>query len=259
LAQVLVGQTQKNGGTAVWFDAEGAFDKDWAEKMGVDVDKLVLPDFDFAEDAFAKALYCVQEGIDLIVIDSLAALQPKVWMEESDKGDGKDRRIGMSAKVVGQFCRDVVAGSKERPPLKETPTGVILINQLRDRFNVMFGDPTTTPGGWAPKFYASLRLEVKRVGIEKKDGKPYRQKIRIAVKKSKISPPFRECDLWLHWDGKFVDDGQGAMLIAKEKELILVAGAGWITWLPTGEKVQGAEALGRYLKESGEMSKITGE
>ena len=131
LAQVLVGQTQKNGGIVVWLDAEGAWDNEWAKKMGVDVDKLVLPDFDFAEDAFAKALHCVSSGVDLVVIDSLAALQPKVWMEESDGGDGKERRIGMSAKVVGQCCRDAVAGSKNRAPLKHTPLCIVLVNQIR--------------------------------------------------------------------------------------------------------------------------------
>jgi len=120
----------------------------------------------------------------------------------------------------------------------------------------MFGDPITTPGGWAPKFYASLRLEVRRIRVEKKDG---RQKIRIAVKKSKLSPPFRECDLWLFWDGRFEEAGRDLLVLAKEKGLVEVSErAGWITWLPTGEKRQGAEALGKYLEESGEISKVTG-
>lgn len=257
LAQVLVGQTQKNGGLAVWFDAEGAFEKDWAKKMGVDVDKLVIPDFDFAEDMYEEMLYCIRAGVDLIVLDSLAAVEPKMFGGQKGKEGiwDKDPQPGVEARLIKRFCRDAINGSGERKSLRESSVCIVLINQVTSRFGVTFGNPETTPGGWAPKFFASVRLEVKRVGIEKKDDVIYRQKIRVVSKKSKVAPPFRTCDLYLFLDGKFEEDAQGLLLLAKEKKLVEISGS-WVTWLPTGEKLQGTDTLGRYLRDSKEIEKL---
>lgn len=248
LAQHLVGQTQRDGGICAWMDIEGCWDNEWAERLGVDPSSLIFPGGDFAEDYLDQIRYLVSE-LDLIVVDSLAALNPKII---SQREEGKEPRIAGRALMMSQFCVDLVDGTKATPKLRDTKCCVVFINQIRERVGVVYGEPEDTPGGRALKHNASLRMDIRRIGIEKDEN---RQKVRVKVVKSKVGPPLREWTGYLSWDGKFIEHAGNLLDLAKEKGLVEMKGAGWIWILGTEDKVQGAENFRKYCEENSEFYK----
>lgn len=179
----VIAQVQEQGGTAAFIDAEHALDLSYAEKIGVDVDNLLVSQPDFGEQALEIADTLVRSSaIDIIVIDSVAALTPKAEID----GDMGDSHMGLQARLMSQALRKLTA------VIKRTNTLVIFINQLRSKIGVTFGSPETTTGGNALKFYSSVRLDIRRTGSIKKDDAIIGNETRVKVVKNKVAPPFKE-------------------------------------------------------------------
>lgn len=181
-----VAQCQKAGGTAAYIDAEHALDPSWAKKLGVDLDNLLVSQPTYGEEGLRIAEMLIKSNaVDLIVVDSVAALVPKNEMEESDIGDTK---VGLQARLMSQALRIL------NPQVNKSKTCLFFINQIRQKIGVMYGDPNTTTGGLALKFYASVRMEVKRI-THVKDGEDIvGSETRVRVVKNKIAPPFRNAE-----------------------------------------------------------------
>ncbi|HTC19513.1 MAG TPA: recombinase RecA, partial [bacterium] len=237
----IVAEAQKAGGTAVFIDAEHAMDPVYAKKLGVNVDELLISQPDSAEEALQIADTLIRSGaIDVLVVDSVAALAPRAELE----GDMGDAHVGLQARLMSQALRKLTA------LLSKSHTCAIFINQIREKIGVMFGNPETTPGGRALKFYASMRLDIRRVEAIKSGDQNIGNKVKVKVVKNKTAQPFRE---------GFVDIifGEG---ISKEGSLIdvgvemnIVDKSG--TWLSFGENKigQGREAAKTFLKEHPEV------
>lgn len=233
----VIAQVQKQGGTAAFIDAEHALDLNYAEKIGVDVDNLLLSQPDYGEQALEIVDTLVRSSaIDIIVIDSVAALTPKAEID----GDMGDSHMGLQARLMSQALRKLTA------VIKRTNTLVIFINQLRSKIGVTFGSPETTTGGNALKFYSSVRLDIRRIGSIKKDDAVIGNETRIKVVKNKIAPPFKEA----HFDILY---GEGISFIG---ELIdLGINYGYLqksgSWYSYGdEKIgQGKENVRLFLNE----------
>jgi recombination protein RecA len=237
----IVAECQKAGGTAVFIDAEHAMDPVYAKKLGVNVDELLISQPDSAEEALQIADTLIRSGaIDVLVVDSVAALAPRAELE----GDMGDAHVGLQARLMSQALRKLTA------LLSKSHTCAIFINQIREKIGVMFGNPETTPGGRALKFYASMRLDIRRVEAIKSGDQNIGNKVKVKVVKNKTAQPFRE---------GFVDIifGEG---ISKEGSLIdvgvemnIVDKSG--TWLSFGENKigQGREAAKTFLKEHPEV------
>ncbi|HVZ81155.1 MAG TPA: recombinase RecA [bacterium] len=233
----IVAECQKAGGTAVFIDAEHAMDPVYAKKLGVNVDELLISQPDSAEEALQIADTLIRSGaIDVIVIDSVAALAPRAELE----GEMGDAHVGLQARLMSQALRKLTA------LLSKSNTSALFINQIREKIGVMFGNPETTPGGRALKFYSSMRLDVRRVEAIKSGDQNIGNKVKVKVVKNKTAQPFRE---------GFVDIifGEG---ISKEGSLIDVGVEMGIvdksgTWLSFGEtKIgQGRDAGKAFLKE----------
>ncbi|MDQ7090025.1 MAG: recombinase RecA [Methylococcales bacterium] len=179
----VIAQVQKQGGTAAFIDAEHALDLGYAEKIGVDIDNLLVSQPDFGEQALEITETLVRSSaLDIIVIDSVAALTPKAEID----GDMGDSHMGLQARLMSQALRKLTA------IIKRTNTLVIFVNQLRSKIGVMFGSPETTTGGNALKFYSSVRLDIRRVGAIKKEDEIIGNDTRIKVVKNKVAPPFKE-------------------------------------------------------------------
>nr|MCR5455113.1 recombinase RecA [Bacteroidales bacterium] len=185
LAIHAIAEAQKLGGIAAIIDAEHAFDRTYAENLGVDVNSLLISQPDCGEQALEIADSLIRSGaLDIIVIDSVAALTPKAEIE----GDMGDSKMGLQARLMSQALRKLTAN------ISKTNTCVIFINQLREKIGVMFGNPETTTGGNALKFYASLRLDVRRIG-QLKDGDDVKGgRIKVKVVKNKVAPPFKKAE-----------------------------------------------------------------
>ncbi len=185
LAIHAIAEAQKNGGTAAFIDAEHAFDRFYAEKLGVDISNLLISQPDNGEQALEIAEQLIRSSaIDIIVIDSVAALTPKKEIE----GDMGDSAVGLQARLMSQALRKMTAS------VNKTGTTVIFINQLREKIGVMFGNPETTTGGNALKFYASVRLDIRRTG-QIKDGEVIKgNQVRVKVVKNKVAPPFKKAE-----------------------------------------------------------------
>ena len=233
----IVAECQKAGGTAVFIDAEHAMDPVYAKKLGVNVDELLISQPDSAEEALQIADTLIRSGaIDVIVVDSVAALAPRAELE----GEMGDAHVGLQARLMSQALRKLTA------LLSKSHTCAIFINQIREKIGVMFGNPETTPGGRALKFYASMRLDVRRVESIKSGDQNIGNKVKTKVVKNKTAQPFRE--------GFFdIIFGEG---ISKEGSLIDVGVEMGIidksgTWLSYGEtKIgQGRDAAKTFLKE----------
>jgi len=179
----VIAQMQKVGGTAAFIDAENALDPQYAAKLGVNIDELLISQPDTGEQALEIADMLVRSGsVDVIVIDSVAALTPKAEIE----GEMGEPQMGLQARLMSQALRKLTAN------IKRTNTLVIFINQIRMKIGVMFGNPETTTGGNALKFYASVRLDIRRIGAIKKNDEVVGSETRVKVVKNKVAPPFRE-------------------------------------------------------------------
>ncbi len=239
----VIAEMQKIGGTAAFIDAEHALDPQYAQKLGVRVGDLLISQPDTGEQALEIADMLVRSGgIDVVVIDSVAALTPKAEIE----GEMGDQLPGLQARLMSQALRKLTAN------IKRTNTLVIFINQIRMKIGVMFGNPETTSGGNALKFYASVRLDIRRTGSIKKGDEVVGSETRVKVVKNKVAPPFRQAEFDILY-------GEG---ISREGEIIelgvihrLVEKSGaWYAY--NGERIgQGKDNAREYLKEHPEMAR----
>src|SRR3569623_571027 len=233
----VIAEMQKMGGTAAFIDAEHALDPVYAQKLGVDVDNLLVSQPDTGEQALEIADMLVRSGsVDVVVVDSVAALTPKAEIE----GEMGDSHIGLQARLMSQALRKLTAN------IKRTNTLVIFINQIRMKIGVMVGNPETTTGGNALKFYASVRLDIRRIGAIKKGEEVVGNETRVKVVKNKVAPPFKQAEFELLYgegisrEGEIVDLGVQAGLVDK-------SGA-WYSY--NGTRIgQGKDNARTYLKE----------
>jgi recombination protein RecA len=237
-----VAEAQKAGGKCLFIDAEHALDPVYAEAIGVDVDELFISQPESGEDALDIALEMIRsEEIAIIVVDSVAALTPRAEIA----GDIGDSHVGLQARMMSQAMR------KMRGIADETGTIVIFINQLREKIGVMFGSPETTPGGRALKFYASVRLDIRRIGAIKQGVEIVGNQTKVKVVKNKIAPPFKIAEFDIMY-GEGASQAGSVLDLAVEEGLIKKSGA-WYADATTGEKVgQGREAGKLYLQANPE-------
>ncbi len=241
LALHIVAEAQKAGGYAAFIDAEHALDPEYSKALGVDVDELLISQPDSGEEALEITETLVRSGaLDVIVIDSVAALVPRAELE----GDMGDTHVGLQARLMSQALRKLTG------TVNRSNTAVIFINQIRMKIGVMFGNPETTPGGRALKFYSSQRMEIRRITTLKDGANPVGNRVRVKVVKNKVAPPFKNTE----FDIMF---GQG---ISTEGDIIDLAIAGNIiekmgAWFSYGDgKIgQGRENAKNYLKENPEV------
>ena len=233
----MVAEVQKRGGIAGFIDAEHALDPVYAKKIGVDIDNLYISQPDTGVQALEITETMVRSGaIDIVIVDSVAALVPKAEIE----GDMGDSHVGLQARLMSQALRKLTA------IIGKTSCTVIFINQLREKVGVMFGNPETTTGGRALKYYSSIRLEVRRGEQIKKDGEAIGNRTRIKVVKNKVAPPFREAEVDIIYGEGISREGDILDLAAKE-DIVNKSGA-WYAY--GGSKIgQGRENAKTYLKE----------
>lgn len=238
----VVAECQKGGGTAAFIDAEHALDPNYAEKLGVNVDELLVSQPDTGEQALEITDMLVRSSaISVIVIDSVAALTPKAEID----GEMGDHHVGLQARLMSQALRKLTAN------IKRSNTMVIFINQIRMKIGVMFGNPETTTGGNALKFYSSIRLDIRRIGALKKGDEIIGNETRVKVVKNKVAPPFRKAEFEILY-------GEG---ISRESEIIdlgvqcnfVEKSGAWYSY--NGERIgQGKENVRQYLLEHTEMA-----
>jgi recombination protein RecA len=244
LALHVVAEAQKAGGIAAFIDAEHALDPSWAKKLGVDLEMLLVSQPSYGEEAMhITEMLIKSNAVDVIVIDSVAALVPKKELD----GEIGDSHVGLQARLMSQSLRKLTAA------IAKSRTSVIFINQIREKIGVMFGSPETTPGGRALKFYASCRIDVRRIGQLKEGEDVVGQRVRAKVVKNKVAPPFRAAEFdMLHSDGISYE---GDILdMGLEQKLIGRTGA----WFRYGDLQlgQGKEKARQFMKEN---PKITQE
>ena len=239
----VIAEMQKLGGTAAFIDAEHALDPQYAQKLGVKVGDLLISQPDTGEQALEIADMLVRSGgIDVVVIDSVAALTPKAEIE----GEMGDQLPGLQARLMSQALRKLTAN------IKRTNTLVIFINQIRMKIGVMFGNPETTTGGNALKFYASVRLDIRRTGSIKKNDEVIGSETRVKVVKNKVAPPFRQAEFDILYGEGISREGEIIELGVLHK-LVEKSGA-WYSY--NGERIgQGKDNAREYLKEHPEMAR----
>ncbi|HZY34386.1 MAG TPA: recombinase RecA, partial [Rhodanobacter sp.] len=233
-----IASCQRAGGTAAFIDAEHALDPTYAEKLGVKVDDLLVSQPDTGEQALEIADMLVRSGaVDMVVVDSVAALTPKAEIE----GEMGDSHVGLHARLMSQALRKLTAN------IKKSGTLVIFINQIRMKIGVMFGSPETTTGGNALKFYASVRLDIRRIGAVKKGDEIIGSETRVKVVKNKVAPPFRQCEFEILYgegtsrEGEIIELGVAQNLIDK-------SGA-WYSY--NGDRIgQGKENVRQFLRDN---------
>ncbi len=238
----VIAECQKDGGTAAFVDAEHALDPTYAEKLGVNVDELLVSQPDTGEQALEITDMLVRSGaVDIVVIDSVAALTPKAEIE----GDMGDSHMGLQARLMSQALRKLTGN------IKRSNTMVIFINQIRMKIGVMFGNPETTTGGNALKFYASVRLDIRRIGALKKGDEIIGNETRVKVVKNKVAPPFKQVVFDLLYGEGISREGEIIDLGVKEG-LVDKAGA-WYSY--NGERIgQGKDNVRNFLKENTDMA-----
>ena len=243
----MISEVQKRGGIAGFIDAEHALDPVYAKNIGVDIDELYISQPDSGDQALEIAETMVRSGaIDIIVIDSVAALVPKQEIE----GDMGDSHVGLQARLMSQALR------KLTPVISKSNCIVIFINQLREKVGVMFGNPETTTGGRALKFYSSVRLDVRRVEQLKQAGEVIGNHTRVKVVKNKVAPPFREAEFDIMF-GKGISKEGDILDLAANVGIISKSGA-WYAY--EGDKIgQGRENAKTYLRENPEFCKMIEE
>ena len=242
LAIHAIAQAQKNGGIAAFIDAEHAFDRFYAAKLGVNVDELLIAQPDNGEQALDIADQLIRSSaIDIIVIDSVAALTPKAEIE----GDMGDNKVGLQARLMSQALRKLTA------TISKTNTTCIFINQLREKIGIMFGNPETTTGGNALKFYASVRLDIRRVTTLKDGDTPIGNQVRVKVVKNKVAPPFRKAEFEITF-GEGISHAGEVVDLGVELGIIKKSGS----WFSYGESRlgQGRDAVKKLIKDNPELS-----
>src|SRR6056297_3207030 len=242
LAIHAIAEAQKKGGIAAMIDAEHAFDRFYAEKLGVDVENLLISQPDNGEQALEIADHLIRSGaIDIVVIDSVAALTPKAEIE----GDMGDSRMGLQARLMSQALRKLTAN------INRTQTTCIFINQLREKIGVMFGNPETTTGGNALKFYASVRVDIRRIG-QIKDGEDISgNRTRVKIVKNKLAPPFKKAEFDIVY-GEGISKVGEIVDLSVDHNIVKKSGS----WFSYGETKlgQGREAVKQLLKDNPELS-----
>ena len=241
LALHIVAEAQKMGGEAAFIDAEHALDPVYAKKLGVDIDNLIVSQPDTGEQALEITESLVRSGaLDVIVVDSVAALVPKAEID----GDMGDSHMGLQARLMSQALRKL-AGA-----INKSKTVLIFINQLREKIGIMFGNPETTTGGRALKFYASVRMDIRKIENIKQDGEVKGNRVRVKVIKNKVAPPFREAEFDIVY-GQGISKEGNILDMAVNLDIVEKAGS-WFSY--NGERIgQGRENVKRYLHENPEM------
>ena len=242
LAIHAIAEAQKRGGIAAFIDAEHAFDRFYATKLGVDVDELLISQPDNGEQALEIADQLIRSSaIDIIVIDSVAALTPKAEIE----GDMGDNKVGLQARLMSQALRKLTS------TISKTNTTCIFINQLREKIGVMFGNPETTTGGNALKFYASVRLDIRRVTTLKDGDTPIGNQVRVKIVKNKVAPPFRKAEFEITFGEGISHVGE---IVDLGVELGIIKKSG--SWFSYGESRlgQGRDAVKKIIKDNPELS-----
>jgi len=233
-----IAEAQKLGGEAAFIDAEHALDPVYAKNLGVDIDNLIVSQPDTGEQALEIAESLIRSGaIDIIVVDSVAALVPKAEID----GDMGDSHIGLQARLMSQALRKLAG------VINKTNAIIIFINQLREKVGVMFGSPETTPGGRALKFYSSVRLDIRRIENIKQDGEVVGTRTKAKVIKNKVAPPFREAEFDIVY-GKGISREGNILDLGVNLEIIEKSGS-WFSY--DGERIgQGRENAKEYLKQN---------
>ncbi len=242
LAIHAMAEVQRQGGIAAIIDAEHAFDRFYAEKLGVDVDNLLIAQPDCGEQALEIADQLIRSSaVDLVVIDSVAALTPKAEIE----GDMGDNKLGLQARLMSQALRKLTA------TINKTQTTCIFINQLREKIGVMFGNPETTTGGNALKFYASVRLDIRKIGQIKDGDTILGNQVRVKIVKNKVAPPFKKAEFDLMFDegiskvGELVDMGVETGVLTKSGSFYSYNG---------NKLAQGRDAVKNVLRDNPDLA-----
>jgi len=242
LAIHAIAEAQKNGGIAAFIDAEHAFDRFYAQKLGVDIENLYISQPDNGEQALEIADHLIRSGaIDIVVIDSVAALTPKSEIE----GEMGDSKMGLQARLMSQALRKLTAN------INKTHTTCMFINQLREKIGVMFGNPETTTGGNALKFYSSVRLDIRRIGQLKDGDEIQGNRVRVKVVKNKLAPPFKKAEFDIMYGEGISKTGE---LVDLGVELDILKKSG--SWFSYGETRlgQGRDAVRNLLRDNPELS-----
>jgi len=233
----VIAESQRKGGTAAFIDAEHALDPIYAGKLGVDVENMLVSQPDTGEQALEIADMLVRSGaVDVVVVDSVAALTPKAEIE----GEMGDAHVGLQARLMSQALRKLTAN------IKRSNTLVIFINQIRMKIGVMFGNPETTTGGNALKFYASVRLDIRRIGSIKKGEEVIGSETRVKVVKNKVAPPFKQAEFDILYGGGISREGE--LIDLGVREGVVDKSGAWFSY--KGERIgQGKDNAREYLKE----------
>lgn len=241
LALHMIAECQKTGGEATFIDAEHALDPVYAKHLGVDIDNLIVSQPDTGEQALEIAEALIRSSaIDLVVVDSVAALVPKAEID----GEMGDTHVGLQARLMSQALRKLAG------VLNRSNASLVFINQLREKVGVMFGSPETTPGGRALKFYASVRLDIRKIEAIKQDSEIIGNKVRVKVVKNKVAPPFRETEFDIIY-GKGISKSGNILDLAVNLDIVEKAGA-WFSY--NGERIgQGRENAKKYIENNPEL------